>query len=186
MSQPPDALFTPQIRLAGDVNDDMFARFQEQFREACQGPDPVVVELTTVGGDADVGRRIAADVRLFRQHSGRRIYFFGKTTVYSAGATIMSGFPREDRWLDRQCVLMIHCRKLAKTLELSNFLAAERPRVEALLSEIDLGLRVQRWDFESLIEGSQVTLDHLESQARENWYLDADEALKRGLVAGVV
>ena len=125
MSQPPDALFTPQVRLAGEVNDDMFAGFQEAFREACQDPDPVVVELTTVGGDADVGRRIAADVRLFRQHSGRNPLFFGKTVVYSAGATILSGFRREDRWLDRECVLMIHGRKLAKTIDFSRALDAD-------------------------------------------------------------
>ena len=186
MSQPPDALFTPQIRLAGDVNDDMFARFQEQFREACQGPDPVVVELTTVGGDADVGRRIAADVRLFREHSGRNPLFFGKTTVYSAGATIMSGFRREDRWLDRECVLMIHGRKLAKTLDFSRALKAERDVVEALLSEIDVGLKVEGWGFEALIAGSEVSRDEIEEKARQNWYLEAEEALKRRLVAGVV
>ena len=186
MSQPPDALFTPQVRLAGEVNDDMFAGFQEAFREACQGPDPVVVELTTVGGDADVGRRIAADVRLFRQHSGRNPLLFGKTVVYSAGATILSGFRREDRWLDRECVLMIHGRKLAKTMDFSRALDAERDVVEALLSEIDIGLKVQGWGFEALIEGSDVTLDELKERARQNWYLDADDALKRRLVAGVV
>ena len=186
MSQPPDALFTPQVRLAGEVNDDMFARFQDAFREACQGPDPVVVELTTVGGDADVGRRIAADVRLFREHSGRHPLFFGRTVVYSAGATIMSGFRREDRWLDRECVLMIHGRKLAKTLDFSRALDAERDVLEALLSEIDVGLMVQGWGFDALIEGSDVTREELEGRARQNWYLGADEALKRGLVAGVV
>lgn len=186
MSDFPEALLTPQVRLYGEVGDAMLAAFLEQFDAARGGEGPVVVELTTVGGDADVGRRIAADIRQHREQNGGRVLFFGKTTVYSAGATIMSGFRREDRWLDRQCVLMIHCRKLAKTLELSNFLADERPRVEALLSEIDLGLRVQRRDFEALIEGSAVTLEELEEEARENWYLDADEALKRGLVAGVV
>lgn len=176
---------TPQVRLYGDVGDDMLARFLDQL-DAASGEDPLVVELTTLGGDADVGRRIAADIRLYRERTGRPVLFFGKTTVYSAGATIMSGFRREDRWLDRRCVLMVHCRKLAKTLELNNFLGSERPRVEALLAEIDLGLKVQRWDFEALIEGSNVALDELEERAHENWYLDADEALERGLVAGLV
>ena len=186
MSDIPETLLTPQVRLYGEVGDPMLAAFLEQFEAAREGDGPVVVELTTAGGDADVGRRIAADIRLFRDQTGRAPLFVGKTTVYSAGATIMSGFRREDRWLDRECVLMIHCRKLSKTLELSNFLAAERPRVEALLSEIDLGLKVQRWDFEALVEGSEVTLDELEEKARENWYLDAADALKRRLVAGVV
>ena len=186
MTHYPEALLDPQVRLYGEVGDAMLAAFLEQLDAARDGDGPVALELTTVGGDADTGRRIAADIRLFRVHTGRRLLFLGKSTIYSAGATIMSGFRREDRWLDRECVLMIHCRKLAKTLELSNFLAAERPRVEALLSEIDIGLKVQRRDFEALVEGSEVSLEELEEKARENWYLDAAEALQRGLIAGVV
>ena len=88
--------------------------------------------------------------------------------------------------MDRHAVLMVHCRKLAKTMELSNFLASERPRVEALLAESDVGLRVQAWDFKALIAGSDVQLDELEQCAMENWYITAEEALKRGLIAGVV
>lgn len=186
MSEPPSELLTPQVRLYGEVGDAMLASFLDQMDRARSGSGPVVVELTTPGGDADVGRRIAADIRLLRERTGRTPLFFGKTAVYSAGATIMAGFRREDRWMDRQAVLMVHCRKLAKTLELSNFLAQERPRVEALLAEIDLGLKVQAWDFQALIEGSDVQLEELERCARENWYIDAGEALKRGLIAGVV
>ncbi|HYC74043.1 peptidase S14 [Brevundimonas sp.] len=186
MTAAPDALFTPQIRLNGNVSDEMFGAFQDQFLAAADGPDPVVLELTTVGGDADVGRRIAADIRLFRERTGRTPLFFGKTTVFSAGATIMAGFRREDRWLDRHGVLMIHCRKLSKTLELSNFLKSERPRVEALLAEIDIGIKVQTWGFEELIAGSDIGLDELEEKAAENWYLTAEQALQRGLIAGVV
>jgi hypothetical protein len=81
---------------------------------------------------------------------------------------------------------MVQCRKLNKTLELSNFLRAERPRVEALLSEIDIGIKVQTWGFEELIAGSDVSLDELEEKAAENWYLTAEQALQRGLIAGVV
>jgi ATP-dependent protease ClpP protease subunit len=164
----------------------MFGAFQDRFLEAAEGPDPIVIELSTVGGDADTGRRIAADIRLFRERTGRNPLFFGKTTVFSAGATIMAGFRREDRWMDRHGVLMVHCRKLARTLELSNFLKAERPRVEALLSEIDIGIEVQTWGFKELIAGSDVSLEELEEKAVENWYLTAEQALQRGLIAGVV
>lgn len=186
MSKPPPEILTPHVRLYGEVGDAMLSSFLEQMDAARDQSGPIVVELTTPGGDADIGRRIAADIRLLREQTGRAALFFGKTTVYSAGATIMSGFRSQDRWMDRHAVLMIHCRKLAKSLELSNFLASERPRVEALLAEIDLGLRVQTWDFKALIEGSNVQLEELEQCAMQNWYIDADEALKRGLIAGVV
>lgn len=186
MTTPPDALFAPQVRLNGAVDQDLFLAFQKQFQEAASRPDPPVVELSTTGGDADIGRRIAADIRLFREQTGRRPLFFGKTTVFSAGATIMAAFRRDDRWMDRHGVLMVHCRKLAKTLEFSNFLRAERPRVEALLAEIDLGIKVQTWGFEELIAGSDIDLEELEERAAENWYMTADQALQRGLIAGVV
>ena len=183
---PPDALFNPQVRLCCDVGQDMFAAFQTQFEAAAAGPDPIVVELTTLGGDADIGRRIAADIRLFREHTGRNPLFFGKTSVYSAGATIMAAFRREDRWMDRHGVLMVHCRKLAKSLDFNTFLRAERDRVEALLGEIDVGIKVQTWGFEELIAGSDVSLQELEDRAAQNWYIEAEEALRRGLIAGVV
>lgn len=186
MTTPPAELFQPQVRLHGEVGHEMLAAFLEQVGKAQGGSGPLVVELTTAGGDADVGRRIAAEIRLFRERSGRTPLLFGKTIVYSAGATILAAFRREHRWLDRHCVLMIHSRKLAKTLELSDSLEAERPGVEALLAEIEIGLRVQDWGFEELIAGSDVDMDELKRRARHDWYLDADQALKRGLIAGVV
>src|SRR5690349_2653163 len=148
---PPGALFRPQVRLDGEVNDGMFRAFRDEFAEACDGADPVVVELTTLGGDADVARRIAADVRIFRERTGRRPLFFGKTIVYSAGATVMAAFPREERWLSRDCVVMVHCRSLNKTIDFDHHLSAEREVVEALLAEIDTGLKVEREDFRELI-----------------------------------
>jgi ATP-dependent protease ClpP protease subunit len=186
MTQPPDALFKPQVRLCCEVGDAMFTTFREQFSKASELPDPLVVELTTLGGDADIGRRIAADIRLFREHAGRNPLFFGKTTVYSAGATIMAAFRREDRWMDRHAVLMVHCRKLAKSVEFDSFLKHERDVAEALLAEIDVGIRVETWGFEELIAGSDVSLEELEEKARQNWYLTAEEALERGLIAGVI
>jgi ATP-dependent protease ClpP protease subunit len=186
VTTPPDDLFRPAVRLFGEVGDDMFATFTEQLAAAKSKPDPIVVELTTLGGDADVGRRIAADIRLLRARGGRSLKFFGKTTVYSAGATIMSAFPVEDRWLDRQCVLMVHCRKLDKELQFKNFLVLECATVQALLHEIEIGMTVQTWDFEALIEGSSVSLDELEREACRNWYMTAGEALEKGLIAGIV
>lgn len=186
MKTPPDALFEPAIRLFGEVNDDMLASFLEQLDAARKEAGPIVLELSTVGGDADVGRRIAGDIRVLRERSDRRMIFFGRTTVFSAGATIMSAFLKAERWMDRHGVLMIHCRKLDKDLRLRNFLDLEREAVVALLNEIDTGREVQRWDFEALIEGSGVTLEELEREAAHNWYLTARQALEKGLIAGVV
>lgn len=183
---PPEALARPQVRLDGAVGDEMLRAFTAAFAAAEAGPDPIVVELTTTGGDADVGRRIATDIRLFRERTGRRPLFFGKAVVYSAGVTVMAGFPREDRWLSRGTCLLVHSRSLAQTVDLNGPLAQARKRVEALLHEIDVGLALEREGFEALIAGSPVTMDALLERAQSNWYVPADEALSLGLIAGVV
>jgi ATP-dependent protease ClpP protease subunit len=183
---PPEALFRPQIRLDGQVGDDMLRAFKAALAEAEDGPDPIVLELTTYGGDADVGRRIATDIRLLRQHTGRRALFFGKAIVYSAGVTIMAAFPREDRWLSRGASLLIHCRSLSKSVEFHEPLAQARKRVEGLLNEIDVGLALEREGFEELVADSRVSLAELMERAQSDWYLAADEALAVGLIGGVV
>jgi hypothetical protein len=46
----------------------------------------------------------------------RRLAFLGKAAIYSAGATFMSFFAIPNRYLTRGARLMIHERKLNKTL----------------------------------------------------------------------
>ena len=184
--RPPAELAAPHVRLAGPMDNDLLRTFLDAMAAAEDAEGPLVVEATTNGGDADIGRRMAVDVRLFRERTGRRTIFLGKAVVYSAGTTLMAAFPRDDRWLARETTLLIHCRSLARSLELSGPLATERPKVEALLAEIDLGLDVEEEDFGRLIEGRDVRLEELLERAHAGWYLRADEALARGIVAGVI
>jgi ATP-dependent protease ClpP protease subunit len=183
---PPAALDHPHLCLHGRVDDVMLGMFLTGFAAAQAQPDPIVIELTTFGGDADVGRRIADDVRLFRERTGRKVLLLGKTQVFSTGAAIMSGFPCEDRWLSRGTWLLIHDRSLARTVDFAGPLRMARKQVEGLLSEIDMGLTVEREVYERLIACSDVTLPELMERSATNWYLDADEALARRLVAGVI
>ncbi len=183
-SRPPAELAAPNVRLHGVVDEAMLDRWLDQT--AALGTAALVLELTTTGGDADVARRIADDVRLFRTRDGRRTLFLGKTVVHSAGVTILGGFERSDRWLTRDAAMLVHGRKLAKTLNLDGPLRSERPKVEAVLAEIDDGLRAERAEFLKFVEGSDVTLEELESRIAGDWRLTAEEALRRGLIAGVV
>ncbi|MCR5872885.1 hypothetical protein LRS10_00940 [Phenylobacterium sp. J426] len=187
MARAPAELASPQVRLNGPVDEAMLRFFIDGMAMAeTAGEGPLVLELTTTGGDADIGRRIAADVRLFRERTGRRTIFLGKSVVYSAGVTIMSAFPRTDRWLSRGTALLIHCRQLNKTVTFEGPLKAARMRVEALLGEIDTGLDVEEEDFDDLIEDTDVGMSELLERAQVNWYVHADEALARRLVAGLI
>lgn len=176
----------PTVSLHGPVDDGMLSVWLDALATARNGTGALVLELSTTGGDAEVGRRMAEDVRLFRERTGRRALFLGRTTVYSAGVTIMAGFQRADRWLSKDAALMIHGRKLEKTLNIEGPLRFERPRVEALLAEIDEGLRIERAGFEQLIEGSDVAMEELEKQTVGDWYLTSEQALQRRLLAGLI
>ncbi|MFN3931433.1 MAG: peptidase S14 [Brevundimonas sp.] len=186
LAAPPELAEQPTVSLHGSVDDAMLAIWLDAVATVRAGTGPLVLELSTTGGDAEVGRRMAEDVRLFRERTGRRALFLGRTTVYSAGVTIMSGFRRADRWLSRDAGLMIHGRKLQKTLEIDGPLRFERPRVEALLAAMDEGLRIERAGFKQLIEGSDVALEELEKQTIGDWYLTSEQALERRLIAGLI
>ena len=176
---------TPQVRLLGTVSEAMLNVFQDQLAAAEPG-GPIAVEITSMGGDADIGRRLALEVGLARERLNRRLVFVGKTAVYSAATTVMGGFPREDRYLTRDAVLLIHCRQLQRSLELSGPLGASRVRLNQILGEIEAGVQLQQEGYAALVEGSRVSIDEITAEAEAGWYVRAEEALARGLVAGLI
>lgn len=183
----PAELFDPQIRLIGDIDTTMLLSFQRQLSEVGGGPeDPVVVELTTLGGDAELSRRLALEMRLARRRMDRRLIFFGKTAVYSAGVTVMAAFPRKDRFVTRDTVLLIHGRRMDKQVHFTGPLKAQAQVAREILAQIELGLELERDGFAELVEDADVSIDEVIERAAHNWYVTAEEALKRKLVAALV
>lgn len=174
------------ITLTGEVSEAMARDLTSQLSDAEQNGEPLVVEVTTTGGDAEMARRMVTDIDRARQRLGRRLVFLGTSVVYSAGTTIMSAFPRADRFLESDAMVMIHCRQLTKTIELDGPIRPSKPKIEALLHQIDVGIELETRNFERLIEGSDIGLEDLREKALYNWYLTAQEAQERGLVAAVV
>lgn len=178
-------LSRPDIRLAGPVNDAMHEKFQGQLA-ALSGAGPFVIALTTLGGDPEVARAIGAELRLLRAAEGSRFIFFGKSAVYSAGVTLMAAFPLPDRWLDREARLMIHERKLDKSVPFHGPLEGCLSIAKALVHEIENGIAIEREGFAALIAGSTLSLEDVIAKAPKNWYLTAQEALDLDLVGGLV
>ena len=85
----------------------MIASFLDKLQPVLEVNGSILVELFTDGGDAEIGRRLAQEVRLLREQHNRDIWFLGKTLVASAGITIMSAFPKEKRWRTRDAALLI-------------------------------------------------------------------------------
>ena len=184
---PPAGILEAQVSLMGEVTEDMACSLVEQLAEVEAGDEPITFEISTLGGDAEFARRMVLEVDLARERlKPRRLVFLGKTVVYSAGVTLMSAFPREDRFLTSDATLLIHCRQLDKTVEISGPMRSSLPQVRSLCHQIELGLEREEANFRRLIEGSDVGMDELLGKALCNWYVPAAEALERGLIAGVV
>ena len=180
------AFDTPRILLAGAVDYAMYDRFRDRLTQA---PDSglVVIELSTLGGDPEVARMMGEDVRFQSDiNPARRLVFLGKAAIYSACATFMSFFAVENRYLTRGARVMIHERKMDKTLHIAGPLTTCIASVKAMLNELEHSIAIQNEGFENLVRGSAVTMDEVLRRAPENWYIEAQEAKALGLVAGVL
>jgi hypothetical protein len=58
--------------------------------------------------------------------------------------------------------------------------------VKATLHEIEASVAIQNEGFENLVRGSQVTMDEVLERAPFNWYIEAQEALRLGLISAVL
>jgi len=178
-------LAAPHVQLSGTVDDRMYDAFKSQLANA-PADGPLVFSITTLGGDPEVARAMGDDVRLLREYTGRETLFLGKVAVYSAGATFMSAFPNDKRFLTRDTRLMLHERLMNSTVNLSGPLSTLPATLQAKLAEIEHSIRIQDEGFAAIVRGSSVTLDELKERAPSNWYVEAEEARDLGLVLDVI
>ena len=175
----------PHVQLHGPVDGFMYTSFKDQLA-AAPGSGPLVVSLTTLGGDPEMARAMGDTIRLLTEYTGREALFLGKVAVYSAGATFMAAFPAERRFLTRGSRLMIHERIMNSTINLSGPLNTLGPVLMAKLNEINDSIRIQDEGFEALVAGTGVSIAELKAKAPSNWYIEAEEARALGLVLDII
>ena len=181
-----EAFDTPRILLAGAVDYAMYDRFRDQLANAPK-TGLTVIELSTLGGDPEVARMMGEDVRFQSDiNPSRRLVFLGKAAIYSAGATFMSFFAVENRYLTRGARVMIHERKMDKQLHVTGPLTTCIASVRAMLNELEHSIAIQNEGFENLVRGSSVTMEEVLKRAPANWYIEAQEAKALGLIAEVI
>ena len=174
----------PDIRLLGDIDEQMIQGFLDQS-EHLEGDGPVVLELSSMGGEAESARRLAEEIHLLGQ--AREVFFLGKSYVYSAGITLMAAVPSSHRYLTRDTILLLHERRMERTVQLSGALRSAIAVTRDLLAELEMGERLERRGFERLVAGSALSAQSLLDRVLErDWYMSADEALQLRLVAGLV
>lgn len=179
-------LMAPNVQLYGPIGDASVRDVLQQIHGVLKGEAPLVFEMTTEGGDAEGGRRIALEIRLARDWHGRDTVFLGKTVVMSAGVTVMAAFPRADRYLTDDTVLLIHERRIQRSLAIDGPMRADLQIAREMVAQLESAQRTEREGFAELAEGSAITAEELTRRATTNCYLTAAEAFDLGLVAAVV
>jgi ATP-dependent Clp protease, protease subunit len=179
---PPARLLKPDVQLVGEVNQAMFDGFKQALQTAGENNE-LVVEVTTLGGDADIGRRLAGDIRAAEAHLGKRFWFVGRSYVYSIGVVIMTAFAKERRVLSGDATLLIHERKLSEDVHLEDGLEACLRIIMQVKAKIENGIRLEREGFAELAAGSELDVEEIIRRAGKNWYVTAHEALELGFVA---
>ena len=187
-NQPTDhrqnVLTSPQLRLVGSVDEAMYDEFRNQL-SAAPGDGPLTIAITTLGGNPEIARAMAADVRLIAE-TGRTLYFLGKAAVYSAGATFMAGFPIDCRFMTEGTSLLLHERQITRTINLSGPLRSCTAQLKAALNEIEHSITIEEDGFRAIVDGAEVEFEELREKAPDNWYITCEEAAERGLIAGVI
>ena len=174
------------ISLRGDVDKSFLDSFLVDLEKAREKDGDVVLEITTSGGDAELARRVVLEIERAHNSLTGKFLFLGKAVIYSAGVSIMSAFPRDQRFVTREAMLLIHGRQLEKTVEIAGPIRTSIPCVEALLAQLQVGVELEENGFRRLIEGSRLSLEEVVKKATNNWYVSAEEAFDLGLVAALV
>lgn len=183
----PSITDTADLSLVGTVDEAMACKLRDALAQADDSEAPYTIDMTTLGGDPEMARRMMVEIDAARARlKNRRFVFTGKTVVYSAGVTFMAAFPAQDRYLNADSTLLIHCRQLDQTIELDGPIRASIPKMEAMIHQLETGVALEEDNFRRLIEGSDVTMDELLEKALYNWYVPAKEARERGLIADVI
>ena len=178
-------LAVPHVQLHGPVDDAMYDSFKAQVA-AAPTEGPLVVSITTLGGDPEMARAMGDHIRLLREYTDRETLFLGKVAVYSAGATFMSAFPADSRFLTRNSRLMIHERQMTSTIQLNGPLNALSYTLKAKLHEIEDSINIQEEGFRDLVRGTRVDIEELKAKAPSNWYIEAEEARDLGLILDII
>ncbi|WP_343520380.1 ATP-dependent Clp protease proteolytic subunit [Sphingomonas sp.] len=178
-------LAAPHISLSGTVDQAMYQSFRDQLA-AAPPEGTLVVAISTLGGDPETARLMGDEIRLLRDYTGRETLFLGKVAVYSAGATFMAHFPVDKRFLTKGTRIMIHERILTTDIHLSGPLKSLPGTLKAKLNEIEESIRIEEEGYRDLIAGSRITFDEVAKRARDNWYIEAEEARELGLVLDLI
>ncbi|WP_352672290.1 hypothetical protein [Mesorhizobium australicum] len=100
--------------------------------------------------------------------------------------TILAAFPRANRYLTEDAVLLVHERPIEQQIQLNEPIKAALQKVRAQLSLLETARDLELEGFRELVQESRISVEELYDRASTNYYLSAAEALKVGIVARIL
>jgi ATP-dependent protease ClpP protease subunit len=176
----------PNLRLFGPIGPQTFWDFISAMSDIRANGEHLILEITSEGGDADTARRIALEIELFLRDSDKQAYVIGKTIIYSAAITILAAVPVSNRFLTPDAILLVHERRMGKSISLDGPMRANIQILQEQLSTLLVAQKLEQAGFARLVEGSRLSLGDLEKRAAENYYLDAAEAVELGIISQIL
>lgn len=98
----------------------------------------------------------------------------------------MAAFPNTHRYPVADTVLLIHERRMQKSLDLNGPIKSNIQIVREMLAQLEMAERIERAGFAELARGSRLADDELYQRATENCNLTTQEALDLTLIAGII
>ena len=159
-----------RLQVIGEINDEAYRKFSKKlYRLECDDAAPIIVELSSHGGDPISALAFAARIRL----SPRKIV----TIVYgqAASAAVVILASGHERLMTKEAWIMVHEDSSELNGEVKDL---EREAAQLRAAEF-------QWN-EILASRSKVSAEEWATYHSETTYFTAAEALKLGLVDRII
>lgn len=167
-------MYTNRIRLIGEINSIMYARFTKQLHvmEITEDKDPIVVELCSEGGSIYAALAISGRIRA----SSREIYIVAYGQVMSSAVLILAS--GDYRYISPEAWVMLHESQhedLKASTTIMEVEAKQAKREEKQWAELLSELSKYKTDVKTFL-----------TMTKNVVYLTADETVKYGLADEVI
>ena len=166
-------LKTRQIILTGEINKDLADEIARQILILDSEDDkkPIYMYIDSPGGDVDAGFAIYDIIRFVKAP----VYLIGMGLIASAATLILLSVPKEKRVGLQSSRYLIHqplggMRGVATDIEIY---AKDMEKIRAKINKI-------------IAEGTGTPLEQVTKDTDRDYWLDADEAVKYGLISSII
>ena len=166
-------LKTRQIILTGEINKDLADEIARQILILDSEDDkkPIYMYIDSPGGDVDAGFAIYDIIRFVKAP----VYLIGMGLIASAATLILLSVPKEKRVGLPNSRYLIHqplggMRGVAADIEIY---AKDMEKIRAKINKI-------------IAEGTGTPLEQVTKDTDRDYWLDADEAVKYGLISSII